>query len=581
MRTWILALIVIGMTAMSASAEEVKCPVTSPINLPITHAFISFVDKEYFKKEAPWGDRGAYGYGHALGRLARAVQSQTDRHEAFECVKLAVEQKVLNEGLKGDLVYASRLLAIFKNASLGMHDEKVAKATGVTSTAPLYHLFGGKIKNPTISPKTPRTVVKTQPVPPTPPKGKGTIIKSQPGVLSPVPSGGPPISPVSGKIPQCDRGANWNFTAADKAISNAVSLTGGSLSDCQGSNWNTCQKIMDQLNIARDHIFQTFDQNHDGVNDCKIKCLFDDVAHKAKQLIAWEKWLLEKHYPGARGLANIYYTINARRGIPMCKDKLDDKNMQAGVDLPGSDFKSFFLDQPLPALCRNACQNNQRCKAWTFVKPHIQGNKAKCWLKHSVPKPIKDGCCVSGVTPTGSKKVPQVPANAYVIDWVEIPKLSYQTTGSIICDVQISKGSRVNDCKHHKDEGILKVQIQHNFRLRAENGNTFVPGEKVYLEISGSISGHSTGYSTGDYVAAYFEPRGGSFKTESKSGDGDGWAMNNSDLPQIGRERRGSASMKLTRVATFPDTKGKPVKIVLTGSNNSSLVIYHLKPVKK
>jgi hypothetical protein len=578
MRTWILALIIFSMTATNAFA--VKCLDRFPSKSPIWHDFESFVEKEYFQGKNG-GTNRVYAFGHALGRLASAVQSQPYRHEQYECVKWVLEDRISKFVILGSPEMAKKYFSTLMDAAMGMHDEKVKEVTGVTSTEPLYHLFGGKIKNPTPTTKAPKTVVKTQPAPPT--KKPRTVIKSQPGVLSPAPSGGSPISPVSGKIPQCDKGANWNFTAADKAISNAVSLTGGSLSDCQGSNWNTCQKIMDQLNIARDHIFQTFDQNHDGVNDCKIKCLFDDVAHKAKQLIAWEKWLLEKHYPGARGLANIYYTINSRRGIPMCKDKLDDKNMQAGVDLPGSDFKSFFLDQPLPALCRNACQNNQRCKAWTFVKPGIQGNKAKCWLKHNVPKPVKDGCCVSGVTPTGSKKVPvpQVPANAYVIDRIEIPKPSYQTTGSIICDVQISKGSRVNDCKHHKDEGILKVQIQHNFRLRAENGNTFVPGEKVYLEISGSISGHSTGYSTGDYVQARFEPRGGKFKTEGKSGDGDGWAMNNSDLPQIGRERRGSASMKLTRVATFPDTKGKPVKIVLTGSNNSSLVTYHLKPVKK
>ena len=191
--------------------------------------------------------------------------------------------------------------------------------------------------------------------------------------------------------------------------------------------------------------------------------------------------------------------------------------------------------------------------------------------------PIKSGERTEGLVPIGEGSN-KLPSNAYIIDRIEIPKPSFQTTGSIICEIQISENNRVKHCKHHKDESLLKVQILHDFRLHGESGNVFVPGEKIYLEISGLISGHSTGYSIGDYVAADLEPRGGSFETESKSGDGDGWAMNNSDLPQLGRERKGSASMKVTRVATFPDTKGKPVKIVLTGSNGSSLVTYHLKP---
>ncbi len=320
MRTWILTLIILGMTVTSVSAEGVKCPVTSPINLPITHAFISFVDNEYFKKGMPWGERGVYGYGHALGRLARAVQSQTDRHEAFECVKLAVEQKILNEGLKGDLISSRRLLAIFKNASLGMHDEKVEELTGVTSREPLYHLFGGKIQNPTASNKSPRTVVKSQPAPPT--KKPGTIIKSQPGVLAPVPSGSSSVSSPSGKIDQCIAGANWSLATADKAIVDAWSIRlENPIPDCRGGNWTVCKNIMTQLSIARDHIFQTFDQNHDGVNDCKIKCLFDAAAGRAKALIAWEDWLSKRYYSGVRGLSTIFYTINERRGIPMCKQK--------------------------------------------------------------------------------------------------------------------------------------------------------------------------------------------------------------------------------------------------------------------
>jgi hypothetical protein len=38
-----------------------------------------------------------------------------------------------------------------------------------------------------------------------------------------------------------------------------------------------------------------------------------------------------------------------------------------------------------------------KCKAWTYVKPGIVGNKAPCRLKNKAPPPLQDGNCLSGV----------------------------------------------------------------------------------------------------------------------------------------------------------------------------------------
>jgi hypothetical protein len=70
---------------------------------------------------------------------------------------------------------------------------------------------------------------------------------------------------------------------------------------------------------------------------------------------------------------------------------------EIGVDRPGQDFRDFDLPEPRPDLCSNACASDARCKAFTYVKPNIQGSTARCWLKSSVPDPVQNDCCVSGI----------------------------------------------------------------------------------------------------------------------------------------------------------------------------------------
>ncbi len=71
--------------------------------------------------------------------------------------------------------------------------------------------------------------------------------------------------------------------------------------------------------------------------------------------------------------------------------------MEMSIDRPGQDFFDTDLDQADPALCAAACQRDPHCKAWTFVKPGVQGEKARCWLKNAVPPPNPDDCCISGL----------------------------------------------------------------------------------------------------------------------------------------------------------------------------------------
>ena len=55
--------------------------------------------------------------------------------------------------------------------------------------------------------------------------------------------------------------------------------------------------------------------------------------------------------------------------------------IQTDTNRPGHDFRNFSPERPDPALCQQACLEDPRCRAFTYVKPGIQGRQARCWLK--------------------------------------------------------------------------------------------------------------------------------------------------------------------------------------------------------
>ena len=71
--------------------------------------------------------------------------------------------------------------------------------------------------------------------------------------------------------------------------------------------------------------------------------------------------------------------------------------MEWNMDRKGEDYMGFDLPTSDPALCEEACMKDQKCKAWTYLKPDtVQGERARCWLKHSIPSSVKNPNCVSG-----------------------------------------------------------------------------------------------------------------------------------------------------------------------------------------
>ncbi len=74
-----------------------------------------------------------------------------------------------------------------------------------------------------------------------------------------------------------------------------------------------------------------------------------------------------------------------------------DPKYQKNTDMPGSDYSSFETTKAADAECSIACSKDERCVAWTWVRPGIQAPKGKCWLKNAEPAAVANNCCISGL----------------------------------------------------------------------------------------------------------------------------------------------------------------------------------------
>jgi hypothetical protein len=105
----------------------------------------------------------------------------------------------------------------------------------------------------------------------------------------------------------------------------------------------------------------------------------------------------EGHASGTvRDKVNPSFRMEWHSAVPLyCAVALD-------VDRPGGDYRNFDLSAPSHDACLAACIGDTKCKAYTYVKPGMQGASAHCWLKDSRPYASANGCCVSGIIRGGS-----------------------------------------------------------------------------------------------------------------------------------------------------------------------------------
>ena len=72
--------------------------------------------------------------------------------------------------------------------------------------------------------------------------------------------------------------------------------------------------------------------------------------------------------------------------------------IEYAIDRFGGDYRDFTLSSdPTGAACKAACEGEDRCRTWTYVRPGYLGQAARCFLKERVTAPRRKPCCISGV----------------------------------------------------------------------------------------------------------------------------------------------------------------------------------------
>ncbi len=72
--------------------------------------------------------------------------------------------------------------------------------------------------------------------------------------------------------------------------------------------------------------------------------------------------------------------------------------VEYSIDRTGGDLRNMDVEaDPAGAPCEAACKAEERCRAWTYVRPGYLGTSARCFLKERITRPRHKPCCVSGV----------------------------------------------------------------------------------------------------------------------------------------------------------------------------------------
>src|SRR5712691_9757112 len=68
------------------------------------------------------------------------------------------------------------------------------------------------------------------------------------------------------------------------------------------------------------------------------------------------------------------------------------------IDRVGGDYRHFDIPpDPSGKSCLIACEAEEGCRAWTYLRPGYGQASAACYLKSRITRPQRKSCCISGV----------------------------------------------------------------------------------------------------------------------------------------------------------------------------------------
>lgn len=108
--------------------------------------------------------------------------------------------------------------------------------------------------------------------------------------------------------------------------------------------------------------------------------------------------------------------------------------MEENTDRPGADYSSFNITSRDPGTCKRACLDDHRCSAWTYVRPGVQGETARCYFKNQVPAAVASNCCISGVRATDQAGA--TPYKPGVADVVRQPEVEFDEVSRLKAEVK-------------------------------------------------------------------------------------------------------------------------------------------------
>jgi hypothetical protein len=73
-------------------------------------------------------------------------------------------------------------------------------------------------------------------------------------------------------------------------------------------------------------------------------------------------------------------------------------SLEFAIDRYGGDYKSIDISADATGnACAKACEADNKCRAFTYLRPGYGNSAARCFLKDRITKPRRKPCCISGV----------------------------------------------------------------------------------------------------------------------------------------------------------------------------------------
>ena len=75
-----------------------------------------------------------------------------------------------------------------------------------------------------------------------------------------------------------------------------------------------------------------------------------------------------------------------------------DGKAEMFTDRPGGDYRNVEVEtDPKGETCKAVCDDDKKCRAWTYARPGYIGKSARCFLKDHVKPPRRKPGFISGV----------------------------------------------------------------------------------------------------------------------------------------------------------------------------------------